>query len=167
MGAIAAYYLDWDMTHNMAQSFDLYLRNFQFNSSLFQLSLHTASHWIPHYTVETVGPWISALMIFLILLVALFRKAKDWEGYFETLLFILSIHLLFASTVHPWYIINLLAVSIFTRYRYPVVWSFMAMLSYFMYSNELIEVGWVIAIEYAVVLSYFLWERKKDRIEKE
>ena len=155
---LSSYFLDLDLIHNMGQSFNLYFRNFEFNASVFNGAEYASSHWIPHYTVETIGPWVTGAMVIAIVLLALFRKAASYERFFETLLFILSIHLLFASTVHPWYIVNLLVVALFTRYRYPMVWSFAAVLSYFMYSNGLIEVWWVIGIEYAIVIAYAGWE---------
>lgn len=158
-----SFFIDQTLLSNLGQSLDLYFRNFEFNSSVFTMVREVSTHWIPHYTVELVGPYITLAMVLGILLLAFFRKAQDFESYFETLLFILSIHLLFASTVHPWYIVNLVGVAMFTRYRYPMIWSFAALLSYFMYSNDLVEVWWITSVEYVAVLAYFLWERQKVR----
>lgn len=156
--SMSSYFLDLELIKNMGQSFNLYFRNFEFNASIFNLTEYIASHWIPHYTVETIGPWVTGAMVMSIVLIGLFRRATSYERFFETLLFILSIHLLFASTVHPWYIVNLVAVSLFTRYRYPMVWSFAAVLSYFIYSNGMVEVWWLIGVEYVIVLVYAGWE---------
>lgn len=158
-----AFFIDQTLILNLGQSLDLYFRNFEFNASLFALSRGVASHWIPHYTVETIGPYISLVMLLSIVAIALFRRPRGYEGYFETLLFILSIHLLFSSTVHPWYIVNLIGISLFTRYRYPIVWSFTAVISYFMYSNDFIEVWWINGIEYLIVIAYMIYEfREKN-----
>jgi hypothetical protein len=155
---LSSYFFDKELIQNVGQSFDLYFRNFEFNASVFNLIEFIASNYIPHYTVQVIGPWVTGAMVLVICLIAVFRKADTYPRFFETLLFILSVHLLFASTVHPWYVVNLLAIAMFTRYRYPVVWSFAAVFSYFMYSNGSIEVWWIIAIEYTIVISYAVWE---------
>ncbi len=154
----SSFLLDLETLQNIGQSFDLYFRNFEFNASLFNLTEFVASHWYPHYTVSIIGPWITGVMVLCILSISFFRKAESYNRFFESLLFILSIHLLFSSTVHPWYIVNLIAIAMFSRYRYPMIWSFVAMLSYFMYSNDLVEVWWIIAIEYLIVMGYAIWE---------
>jgi len=163
---LSSFFFDMKLLSNIAQSFDLYFRNFEFNSSLFNLTEYIASHWITHYTVQTIGPWITGLMVLLIISVSLFRRADSYTRFFETLLLVLSIHLLFASTVHPWYIINLVSVAMFTRYRYPMVWSFAAVLSYFMYSNDFIEVWWIITVEYLLVVLYAIWEIYQANVER-
>ncbi|NND95111.1 MAG: polyprenol phosphomannose-dependent alpha 1,6 mannosyltransferase MptB [Flavobacteriales bacterium] len=158
-----ALYVDIPMIHHMGQSLDLYFRNFEFNASIYSLTRTIAYEWIPYYTSAAIGPYVTGVMILGILSLTFLRKAERFEGFFETLLFILSVYLLFASTVHPWYIVNLVAVSLFTQYRYPIVWSFVVVVSYFMYANDLIEVGWMIGLEYLVVLGYFIYEMKNIR----
>ena len=64
-----------------------------------------------------------------------------------------------ATTVHPWYIATLLLLSVFTNYRFPLVWSVVIVLSYFSYSdlgtNERL---WIITLEYTVVYAVLLWD---------
>jgi len=147
-----------ELAANFGSSLDLYFRNFQFNASFFDAAMQIVSIKIPHYTVQTVGPLMSAIAIVAILAVSLIRKSASWREYFVTALFVLFIHLLCASTVHPWYVINLLLISVFTQYRFAVVWSAMVVLSYFMYGNELKEVWWIQFVEYGQVICYFIWE---------
>ncbi|MDA0972970.1 MAG: hypothetical protein O2867_04465 [Bacteroidetes bacterium] len=149
--------MDVETLHNMASSLDLYFRNFQFNSSLYNVVDALTAKEIPHYRAEIIGPWIAGSGALFMGLLILFRKAKDWTAYMETFLFVLSIHLLFASAVHPWYIVNLLAVSLFTRFRYPVVWSFTAVLSYQFYGLGY-ESPFLLVLEYLPVIGYAIWE---------
>jgi general stress protein CsbA len=61
--------------------------------------------------------------------------------------------------VHPWYIATPLLLSVFTKFRFPLVWSLLIMLSYSAYANaEFQENYWLIAIEYIVVIGVFLLE---------
>ncbi|MBV1924303.1 MAG: mannosyltransferase, partial [Flavobacteriaceae bacterium] len=63
------------------------------------------------------------------------------------------------TTVHPWYVATPLLLTIFTKYRFPLVWSFMVILSYSAYGSEgFSENLWLVALEYFVVIGFFLWE---------
>jgi hypothetical protein len=86
------------------------------------------------------------------------------------MLFAFSFYLFFSTTVHPWYLATLLILSVFTNYKFPIVWSFVIILSYLAYlqlnNADKSENLWVIAIEYLIVYSVLIWEVfiKKDRI---
>jgi hypothetical protein len=63
------------------------------------------------------------------------------------------------TTVHPWYLATLLILSIFTKYKYPLVWSFVIILSYLAYANaDNTENLWIIGFEYLIVYGVFIWE---------
>lgn len=78
------------------------------------------------------------------------------------MLLFLSFYFFVATTVHPWYIATILALSVFTRYKFVFVWSFVIVLSYLAYLNadsaDKSENLWIIAIEYAIVYGVFVWE---------
>lgn len=64
-----------------------------------------------------------------------------------------------STTVHPWYIIFLVVLAIFTEYRYALLWSAVVVLSYFAYSKiDFEENLWLLAIEYFAVYTYLLYE---------
>lgn len=151
-----------ELLANFGSSLDLYFRNFEFNASVYSLAMTVVGEYVPHYTARTVGPIMMACTLIGILVVALGRRSESWKDYFVTLLFVMGIHLLFASTVHPWYVINVLLVSVFTRYRFVMVWSFMVVFSYFMYGNDLYQPWWLTALEYGVVIAYFIWELRGE-----
>jgi hypothetical protein len=71
----------------------------------------------------------------------------------------LTLYYFMSSTVHPWYVVFLLGISIFTNYRFPLVWSFAVILSYYAYSNpDYKESLPLLAIEYILVMGYFIYE---------
>ena len=75
------------------------------------------------------------------------------------MLFVLSFYYFTATTVHPWYVATLLILSVFTNYKFPLVWSFVIILSYLAYINTTnSENLWIISIEYLIVYSVFIWE---------
>jgi len=75
------------------------------------------------------------------------------------MLFALTFYYFTATTVHPWYVTTLLILSVFTNYKFPLVWSFAIILSYLAYLNtNNTENLWIIGLEYAIVYSVFIWE---------
>jgi len=46
------------------------------------------------------------------------------------------IYLALATTVHPWYVAPLLAFSVFSSYRFPLLWSWLIFFSYSGYSAQ-------------------------------
>ena len=86
-----------------------------------------------------------------------------------SMLFAVTIYLLFSTTLHPWYLAIPLALSVFTEYRYVIIWSALGILSYFAYSQPNFQENlWVIAVEYVLVLGYFILEfgNKKRPFQK-
>jgi alpha-1,6-mannosyltransferase len=84
---------------------------------------------------------------------------------FETAMFILLSYLLLTTTLHPWYITPLLAISIFTHFRFAIVWSAMIFLTYAGYTNNGFEENlWLTTLEYISVMGYLayelVWKRK-------
>ncbi len=74
------------------------------------------------------------------------------------MLLVLAFYFFTATTVHPWYLATLLILSIFTNYKFPLVWSFVIILSYLAYANGNNENLWIIGLEYIIVYGVFIWD---------
>ena len=71
----------------------------------------------------------------------------------------LTCYFALATTVHPWYIATPLLLSVFTRYRYVIVWSFVVMLSYVAYQQTaVVENLYLVGLEYILVTAYLIYE---------
>jgi len=69
-----------------------------------------------------------------------------------------------ATTVQPWYIIPLLLLSLFTGYRFPIVWSVVVVFGYYAYGNpDLKENLTLLFIEYILVYGFLIYELFKFR----
>jgi hypothetical protein len=102
---------------------------------------------------------LGAIALVLILFISFFRFKK--EILFEKALWIFFIYFLSAAMVHPWYISTLVALGVFTKYKFPVVFSFLIPLSYFPYWLKVYnENMWVILLEYSLLLLFVLSELK-------
>ncbi|PHI18973.1 hypothetical protein CEQ90_15140 [Lewinellaceae bacterium SD302] len=75
-----------------------------------------------------------------------------------------SIYLFCATTVHPWYLSIPILLSCFTHLRYPIVWSFLIVLTYASYTTVPYQENlWLVGVEYLVVytlLAVELWRIK-------
>ncbi|MBL4754212.1 MAG: mannosyltransferase, partial [Flavobacteriales bacterium] len=77
-------------------------------------------------------------------------------------------YFLLSTTVHPWYITTLVALSAFTKYQYASLWSFLVLLSYAAYAAQPFQENfYLLGLEYLLLagfIAYELW-RKRDRTE--
>ena len=115
---------------------------------------------IGYNPIQILGPILSVVSFLVIIYVALRSKANSWESFFQSALATFFIYYLLTPIVHPWYIINLSFLCIFTRFRFPLVWSFMVILSYATYLSKNYEEKLVLTgLEYGIVITWFLFER--------
>ncbi|MFY0650395.1 MAG: hypothetical protein JXQ96_00110 [Cyclobacteriaceae bacterium] len=145
-------FLDKAFITGWAGSLDLFFRKFEFNSGLFFLFRAIGFYFKGYDVIGTIGPLMSITALILILSYCLFVIKKD-SNISVSLLVILFIQLTFATTVHPWYIIPLLAFSATTNFRFPIVWSFLIFFTYSGYrANGFEHPFLVMAVEYLLVI---------------
>ncbi len=79
----------------------------------------------------------------------------------------LSGYLFLATTVHPWYLIFGLVLSLFTPYRYFIYWTAAVFISYATYAHpDFKENLWLIAIEYLGVFTLMIYEIVRIKTSK-
>ncbi|MCC7245316.1 MAG: hypothetical protein IT269_06530 [Saprospiraceae bacterium] len=147
--------LQMSVLTNMAASIDLYFQKFEFNASLYYLIRALANHFAEKNTGEILGP-IMGLLSLSGLLFLTWRAIKRSDISLYALLMWSSVwHLLCSTTVHPWYVLVPFAFSLLTRWRFPLVWTGVAALSYSHYAGGLFQenYGWI-AVEYCAVLGW-------------
>lgn len=146
--------------HNFGSSLDLYFRRFEFNASFFYVIewLYRVV-WNDHYVIRSVGPNLALITLSCIIIMAIVRHDWSWRHLPESWLFAISIYLLLTTTVHPWYICLPVALSIFTKWRYPLAWSGAVVLSYSHYwGGGFQERFGLIALEYMILIGFFMYE---------
>lgn len=163
---ILGVYLWPSVIPNFLRSIELYFNNFQFNSSLFAITEYILYPVYDYETILVVGPLLSKVSMIIICFVAIVKPIKTGEVWFERMLWGYLIYLLFATTIHPWYIVFPFGLSILTKNSFMIGWTFLIMLSYGFYSfeNELISNG-LIMLEYSGLLILILLDliyRKKQ-----
>lgn len=160
---------------NMLESLDLYFRKFQFNASIYYLVREVGFSKIGWDIGAYSGPALGVLTVLGVLIIAwrtksfLSSELPDPEnrdklsGSLSTsLLFALFLYLSFSATVQPWYLTVPLALSLLTHWRFAVVWSGLAALSYSHYQGGGMQENYgLICLEYALLWGFFFWEVRR------
>ncbi|NQV76203.1 MAG: polyprenol phosphomannose-dependent alpha 1,6 mannosyltransferase MptB [Bacteroidetes bacterium] len=145
-----------DRISHIAESLNLYYGKFEFNGGIY-LFFRSIGWTVLGYNPIAI---LSKLMILFTLAGILFVYLKDSDilsGFF----WVLIIYLGFAAIIHPWYLTPLVALSIFVRFRFILVWSALIPLSYISYKTlPYSENYWITGLEYLIVMGYLLWEVK-------
>ena len=142
-----------------SSSVGLWFGNFEFNASVYYIVRAIGYKFTGYNVIQIAGKILPLVTLFSVLILAFKRRNEFPEILLTSIVFSYFIYLLLSTTVHPWYLTIPLLFSVFTRYRFMIVWSFVIFLSYFAYSNEAYtENLWLILLEYAIVLVMFIYE---------
>lgn len=144
---------------HFTQSVNLYYATFEFNASIYYLVRWIGFQVVGYNIIATAGSWLSKIALISLVLIQLREQNINWTSFFNALLFALSVYYAFALIVHPWYICILVFLASFTNYRFTVLWSALAVLSYWAYSNAAYQENYLlIALEYLLVAGLFIHE---------
>ena len=109
--------------------------------------------------IADVGPVLPKIIFCFLVLLAFIRNNRTMQAMITAILFGIFFYFIFSTTVHPWYVATPLLLCVFTRYRFPLLWSFTVMLSYAAYSETGFQENlWLIAMEYVTVIAFAIWE---------
>lgn len=140
-------------------SLDLYFRRFEFNASLFYLVRWVGYQVAGFNLIQYAGPIMAMLVFWGVIIAALRDKQQSWASIFPLCLLAICLYLALTTTIHPWYSILPLLLCAFTRFRFPVLWTGLIMLTYINYSDELYRENlWVVLLEYILLYTVAIWE---------
>jgi len=144
---------------NYTETVGLWFQNFEFNASLYYIAREIGYLFRGYNEIAIIGRYIAYVVILFVLILTFFRKNKTTIQLITALLIALSFYYFTATTIHPWYVATLLILSVFTKYKFPLVWSFIIIISYLAYANtDNTENLWIIGLEYVIVYGVFVWE---------
>ena len=153
---------------NYFATIQLWFKNFEFNGSFYYI-IRWVGYQVKGYNIirqwAEISPWIISGIVFAF---AFLKPKKKAQEVFTAMLFLMTTYYLMASIVHPWYVIPLVFLGMFTRYSFPLIWSMLIAISYVTYANANFQENYVlIALEYAIVLAVMCYEimRKKPLLQ--
>ncbi|WP_299228345.1 mannosyltransferase [uncultured Psychroserpens sp.] len=151
-----------DFVNNYSKTVGLWFQNFEFNASIYYL-FREIGYWFRGYNeIKIIGKILPLIVFLFVVAIALCKKNFNIRVLISNMLLVFTIYLFLSTTIHPWYLATLVILCVYTNYRYPIVWSFMIILSYLAYLNinkaDKSENLWIISIEYIMVYAFFVWE---------
>lgn len=152
-------FISENLIANYSRTIGLWFGTFEFNGSIYLLIRELGFIINGYNIIGTIGKVTPILVFLFVINLAIFKKQVNTQQLITTFLFALSFYLFTSTTIHPWYVAMLLVLSVFTKYRFPLLWSYTIILSYSFYKNEAyINNYWLIAIEYTLVFGLMIWE---------
>ncbi|NRA93126.1 MAG: DUF2029 domain-containing protein, partial [Psychroserpens sp.] len=147
---------------NYSETVALWFNNFEFNGSIYYVLRDIGFLFRGYNEIAIIGKVLAILVFLMVIGLSIFKNIDNSRVLIERMLIAFAIYLFLSTTVHPWYLSTLLALSLFTTYRFPFIWTFVIILSYLAYVNinsaDKSENLWVITLEYAIVFSVIIWE---------
>ncbi len=141
---------------NIFSSLNLYFQQFEFNASVYYLL-----RWIINKdeNFETFTIMRQLLPLVTVIAISVLSYFYQKDKFITALQLAFSIYCLFATTMHPWYITPLIMLSVFSGYRYAILWSLLIYFTYITYIDITYpENYFVVVMEYLVVIGYCGYE---------
>jgi len=150
---------------NYFATIQLWFKNFEFNGSIYYL-IRWIGYQIKGYNIIRQWGEISPVIITgLVFIFAFFKPKKKAQEVFTAMLFLMTAYYLIASIVHPWYVISLVFLGLFTRYSFPLIWSMVIPISYITYADSNFQENYIlITLEYTIVIIAMIYEIRKKKV---
>ncbi len=142
-----------ELAQNFLSSIRLYYQSFEFNGGIYYIIREIGYLARGYNEIAYIGPGMAMATLIIILLLSLFQKKHNLKTLPVVFLTALTTYQLLSTTIHPWYITPLVALSALTYLRFPIVWSGLIALTYINYSySPYRENMWVVAMEFLIIL---------------
>jgi len=143
------------------QTLGLWFSNFEFNAGVYNLikAAGRMLHVRPWELIKSYGRLIPWIVMGIVAIFTIFRQNRKPKVLMGSMMWVLACYYLLSPTVHPWYILPLVPLAVFTIFRFPLYWSAVVVLSYAAYARpDYRESLWMLGVEYIVVIGIMLYE---------
>ena len=158
-------FLEEQMITNYIDTISLWFTTFEFNGSIYNI-VRSIGYEVKGYNIiRTLGKVTPFITLGLVFIFTFLRSNRDIRSVLKSILFLLSSYFFISTTVHPWYIINLVILGVLTGYVYPILWSLTVFWSYSAYGLEGFKEKWVWTLPaYLLVYTCFVYEIVKGAL---
>jgi alpha-1,6-mannosyltransferase len=155
-------FFNTSLVADFISSIGLYFQKFEFNASIYYLFRWIGYEVMGYNIIASLGIILAIIILIIIITLAIKERVTTWQSFSQSMLICLTVYFILATTVHSWYITSILLVSVFTRFRYPLIWSLFIVLSYAAYrSLPYTENLWLVSLEYIAVAVWAIYEFRK------
>ena len=142
----------------MGNSLSLYFQKFEFNASIYYIVREIGFGVKGYNIIGSAGKGLALSSMLGIAIFALWQKPSRLD-LSQAMLWTLTFYLAMSTTIHPWYVIPLVALSALGRFRFVISWSFLIFFTYIGYTeNGYQENLMVVAMEYIIVFGIVILE---------
>lgn len=146
-----------DAVKGILTSASLYFQNFEFNASLYYLIREVGFAVKGYNIIATAGPLMSVLAFVGMVIFNMVASSKMKLP--ERMLWTYMIYFIFATTVHPWYVLPMLVLGILSDYKFSILWTFTIFLTYWgYYQSGFQEHLGIVAVEYISLILFIVFE---------
>lgn len=156
-----------EVFRHMNSGVGLYFHTFEFNAPVYYLFREIGFHFKGYNMIREIGTTFGVMTLLLTLFLAVGVKSGDNGQLIKTSFYALLIFYCLSTTVHPWYIINVLFFGILAGFPLTVlVWTFTVFWSYAAYGSvPFRENIFLISLEYLLFFATFYAELRKRKSE--
>jgi alpha-1,6-mannosyltransferase len=159
-------FLKGDFFENYSSTIGLWFSKFEFNASFYYFLKWVLKATSKLELIHSMGIVVMSVLVLQISYQLVRNKIKT-TALIHSILWLLSGYYFISTTVHPWYIISLLLLSIYTNYRYTLLWSYTIIFSYFAYGQyNVYENSFILCLEYVPVFFVFARELKLKSMKR-
>jgi len=159
-------FFSFEFLENYGATIGLWFSNFEFNASIYYFVKWVLDEINGVNLINSTGA-IVAFVLAIQTSYQLLQKKQDTKALLLMIFWVLSGYYFISTTVHPWYITSLLLLSIYTNYRFILVWSYTLIFSYCAYSEFSVkESSLLLSLEYMPVFAMLIWELYSMKMQK-
>ena len=144
---------------NFYNTIKLWFSNLEFNGSVYYIARYLGYKIRGYNIIKSVGLIPPLITIITVLYLIFYKKNNEIKTTLEDMFLLLSFFYLVSMVVHPWYIITILYLGLFTKYNFQIIWSALIFLTYSAYQSSKVEENYyLIGLEYSVVILFFIYD---------
>ncbi len=152
-------FFSMEFINNYSKTVGLWFGDFEFNASIYYIARAIGYSISGYNEIATITRILPVISLLIIISFSFFKTNNSIPKLTTSMLLAFTCYLFLSTTVHPWYISTLVILCVFSRYKFPLVWSIVIVLSYLAYANAAnTENLFVIGLEYLIVFFVFVWE---------
>lgn len=148
-----------NIANGFFESINLYFQSFEFNASIYYIARQLGIIIKGYNMISVIGPLLSVSSALLITVLAIYNKKTKRFSFIQLLVLSYAIFFFFSTTVHPWYIIPIAAMAVFSQWVFPTVWTALIFFSYIAYNSyPFTERTLFLVVEYFIVFVFIIYD---------